>query len=612
MCGFTGFVDRNGIHSEHLQGIEQASHRLTHRGPDAHGLFTNAYLAVAHRRLSIIDVADRANQPMVSSCKRYLLVYNGEVYNYRELRQTLVQRRHSFTTESDTEVVLHHLMEFGEAGISALNGCFALAFIDLHEPSVLLVRDRFGINPLWYARQADHQLAFASEGKALVGTENMPIRSDAVKDILTFSYNPEHASIRSGVFRLPPGSYLKWPGPAEPVKWFSPAAEQASNTTASLRDAIENAVVSRLIADVPVGCFLSGGIDSSIVSAIAARHHSQLATFSVGFNAFAAYDESAAAHTVATHIGSEHHCFQMEMDDLERHAHTVLEHCDEPFADSSAIAASFLAENTAKFVKVALSGDGADELLGGYRKHRAHAFYANASALGRTLRVALLKQLAAVTTGKRSAQLGKLASVGRLSPADRYFALARFAQPNEVEALFPHASAEGENQKSVRELFRRYPEMDAVLYADQLLVLPNDMLTKVDLTSMRHSLEVRVPFLDPAVIAALQAIPVKARYSSKTGKMPLRTAFADLLPQSVFQRKKQGFEVPLAELLRTRMHGTVAQLKTSNRLKALGFDMDGIARLIKRFNEGSNDLAPLVWSLLQVEAWMSRQSNGIQ
>ncbi len=612
MCGFTGIVDRHGIRSACITGIERAAERIAHRGPNASGFFSNDQLALAHRRLSIIDPDERANQPMRSQCGRYLLVYNGEVYNYKALRRQLEQRNHSFTTESDTEVVLYHLMEFGDNGIAAFNGCFALAFIDLHEGSVLLVRDRFGINPLWYSIESEARLSFASEEKALVCTETHPVRRQALADILHFSYNPEHSSAREAIFRLPPGSYLKWPNSSTPIPWFSPTARESSMPPVPLRDALEAAVIRRLVADVPVGCFLSGGIDSSIVSALAARHHARINTFSVGFKEFAAFDESQAARTVAQHIGSTHHDFQMTLDDLERHARRVLESADEPFGDSSAIAASFLAEQTAKHVTVALSGDGADELLGGYRKHKAHAVYSGTGPVQAAAIGILLQTLARITHGKRAEQLRKLASVATLSAADRYFALARFSRPEDVAVIFPHASAEGENRHRIRSLFDRHPEKLAALYADQLMVLPNDMLTKVDLTSMRHSLEVRVPFLDPEVVVCINASPVNQRYSWQRGKQPLRTQFNDLLPASVFARKKQGFEVPLAHLLRTALHADVAGIVNSDVLNGHGFQRTGLASLVNRFVQGDDALAPLMYTLLHIETWLQRHSNGIE
>ncbi len=612
MCGFTGIVDRNGIHAEHLQGIEQASDRLTHRGPDAQGLFTNAHLAVAHRRLSIIDVADRANQPMVSPCKRYLLVYNGEVYNYRELKEDLRQRNHAFVTESDTEVVLHHLMEFGATGISALNGCFAFAFIDLATNNTLLVRDRFGINPLWYALSENGCLRFASEAKALPTLHPTDVNRDALADILTFTYNPENTSALRGMLKLPPGSYLEWPKSQKPTRWFTPYPTGVNAGQTTLRKALDTAVAQRLVADVPVGCFLSGGIDSSIVSALAVRHHAKINTFSVGFAEFSHLDETAAAETVARHIGSHHHSFHMTAEDLERHALIMLEHPDEPFADSSAIAASFLAEQTSHHVKVALSGDGADELLGGYRKHKAHALYADKSQMTRSALTALFRVLASITRGSRSSQLSKLASVGKLNPAERYFALARFTRTDDAFAVFPHTSAEGDNQKEIRRIFENYPEKRAALLSDQWMVLPNDMLTKVDLTSMRHSLEVRVPFLDPEVVKCIQSIPCAERYNWRTGKLPLHRQFNDLLPASVFERKKHGFEVPLAYILRVPLGQRLAALAHSEALLAHGFDAVGIETTVRRFNAGEAHLAPLIWTLMQVDAWLIRQSNGIQ
>lgn len=611
MCGFTGVADLNRNAPQWEERVAEAASRIQHRGPDAAGTLTNDFTTLAHRRLSIIDLDPRANQPMSSPCGRYVLVYNGEVYNYRELKNDLIRKEHVFATESDTEVVLHQMMAYGAAGIAALNGCFAFAFIDLEERSVLLVRDRFGINPLWYTIENESTLVFASEGKGLP-LQRQAINRNAIADILRFSYNPENHTALQNIHRLPPGCYLEWPNDKQPKTWFSPIDEEREQPVKSLREALETAVNMRLIADVPVGCFLSGGIDSSIVSALAARHHSGINTFSVGFERYKQLDESDAAEAVAKHIGSQHHCFQMTDEDLHRHADLLLQHSDEPFADSSAIAASFLAEKTAGHVKVALSGDGADELLGGYRKHRAHALYAGRSRFTRHTMIGVIHLLSRLLGPGRGNAFRKLASVGPLSPAERYFALARFSSKEDAFAVFPHTSAEGENQKTIRTLFDRYPEKRAVLYADQLMVLPNDMLTKVDLTSMRHSLEVRVPFLDPLVVRAVQAIHVDNRYTAQTGKLPLQAQFSDLLPPAVFAKRKMGFEVPLSHLLRSPLRDRLDRLQKSEYLAEMGIVANAVAAISLRFVQGEERLATLIWTLMQIDAWLERQTNGFQ
>jgi asparagine synthase (glutamine-hydrolysing) len=606
MCGFSGFFSTSDNALTKHTAVTEAFKRIVHRGPDAQAIFTHPKAVLAHARLAIIDPSERSDQPMVSACKRFVLVYNGEVYNYRTLRENLRKKGVEFATEGDTEVVLNHLIEFGSTGIAALNGCFALAFVDLQSSQLLLARDRMGINPLWYT-VSDDGIYFASEMKGLPIIGKKHLNRRAIRDVLEFSYNPENEGFINGFFRLPPGCLIEYPGAEHPKEWFNLNDTFMGSEKASLRSALENAVRDRLIADTPIGCFLSGGIDSSIISALAARNHRDLATFSVGFSEFPHADESAAAQRVAKHIHSRHEQFNCTLDDLAEHTDKVFGAFDDPFADSSAIATSFLSERTAKHVKVALSGDGADELFGGYRKHKAHAL---AHALPRWA-AAIGKGCIRAGARTSPSKLAKFFTAAEQPNAERYFAWARFTDANFVQALFPNKEEGGAVYQDVEASFERYPPLQAVLYSDQRMVLPGDMLTKVDLMSMHFGLEVRVPFLDSAVMLAANSLSVSEKYNRLRGKIPLRNAFADLLPPETFTRKKQGFEVPLNELLRTALTSRIERLVQSEVLIEAGFSSSAVAMHVHQFNAGQRTHLTLLYTLICIDDWLRRYATHV-
>lgn len=613
MCGFAGVVSFGETPSPVFRLGEDTGQLLAHRGPDGINYLHHERYSLVHTRLAIIDPDPRANQPMQSACKRYTLLYNGEIYNYRALRDELASIGYRFRTDSDTEVVLHFLMEHGAQAFHRLNGCFALAFIDHEAETVLLARDRMGINPLWYTTEKG-QFLFASELKALPLQTKRALHSGVLHSYLEYSYNPSHDSIVDGVFRLPPGCSITYPNEQQPRPWFNLTetyTRSASNYAAlpQLRTAMDEAVASRLLADVPVGSFLSGGVDSSIVAALAVQHKPDLNTFSVGFSDQPKFDERGAAELVAKHLNTRHHTFDCTAEVLAEHAHHFLEALDEPFADSSGIAMSFLSSQTKDFVKVALSGDGADELFGGYRKHRAHAL-ASRNGLSRISPiVSAFSQLFKSQT--KGGGLAKFADALALSSKERYLFWARFNDRSVVEQLFKHRLSEQSFEKELSQLFNDFAEVDAVLLADQRMVLPYDMLTKVDLMSMRYGLEVRVPFLDPQVLALANAWPAELKYNRKTGKIPLRQAFSDLLPASTFARSKQGFEIPVEWLLTRPLASAVQALKNSELLGAIDLEVSKINAIVMRFQAGDRKNTTLVWTLLVLHHWLKKNHSRL-
>lgn len=599
MCGFTGTW--NGSNES---TVERCLKVLSHRGPDSQNLTKAPLFSVGHCRLAVIAPDATGEQPMWDNDKRFLLAYNGEIYNYRELRVELRNLGHQFTTQTDTEVLLYALKEWGHEAISKLNGCFAFAFIDAIRNTVLLARDQAGIKPLYYMKDGE-TLHFASELKALPLSSRPAINKQALGHFLQYTYTSEKETIYDGVFKLQAGHYLELPSDGIPLPWFKlKPSFTAPPAPFRLDSLLETAVQDRLIADVPLGSFLSGGMDSSIIAALAAKNVQSLSTFSIGFQGKDFLDETEDAKRVADHIGSDHHAFQLTLQDLEEHTSTFFDALDEPFADSSAIAVSYLSNQTKKHVTVALSGDGADELFGGYRKHQAHALAS--SVKGQLLPSGLGKLIPGTSTredkrGNLKRQLDRFDQAKKLGEKERYFYLARFSAQKNVQSIlsFPLIDLE-------------YPQLEdqlnSVLLQDQQRVLPSDMLHKVDLLSMRHALEVRTPFLDKRVIYYANALPSIKKFNAKEGKLPLRKAFHSLLPEFVFEKKKHGFEIPLESLLRGPLLPKVQALVNNESFSPTFFNLSAINGYLNAFLDGQNEHTTLVWSLLVFAEWDRKET----
>ena len=548
MCGIVGIkkFKSKPTKADELR-VDNALPTQHHRGPDHSGSLNIGNTVLGHNRLAIIDTKERSNQPFLDSTGRYSIIFNGEIYNYQELKNALLKLNYQFQTSSDTEVLLYHLIEHGTDGIENLEGCFAFAFYDKEEDELLLVRDRMGINPVLFSIGED-QVSFSSELNAfkwLIDDHN--IDDVALSHYFRFTYIPAPRSILRQVQKLMPGHFLRVQGADFDIvnynkeEQVSLDLEDYDSLKKELRVRVERAVISRLNADVPLGTFLSGGVDSSIVSAIAADFKTELSTFSIGFEEHEFYDESKYAQQVAEHIGSRHHAISLSNDRVITELPQVLNNFDEPFADSSAIAMYFLSQEASKHLTVCLSGDGADELFGGYNKHTAFIKSKNPG---------LMLSLASKLVGdnrdsSRSSwysnkvrQLQKFKKLQSLKWPDNYWFLASFISENEYKSIL---------KRSIFELpeLGQEESLNNFLRMDQTYVLTNDMLKKVDLMSMASSLEVRVPFLAREVISFANAIPEKYKNDGEVGKRILKEAFSDLLPQEVFSRSKKGFEVPL-------------------------------------------------------------------
>lgn len=622
MCGITGGYYKKELPAREV--LERSVSAISSRGPDNQALLTHGSVFLGHRRLSILDVRAAANQPFFSSDERYALIFNGEIYNFREIRDTLAAKGRTFRTTGDTEVLLYAWMEYGADCLELLNGFFAFAILDTVTGRIFAARDRLGIKPLHYYED-DDKVLFASEVKALY-----PLGIDRSIDYQTLAtyfqlnYIPAPYGIYKKLRKLPPGHYMEiadgrltitkyysLPHPAVPP---SPVSyDEAKKELASLLD---EAVRMRLVSDVPLGTFLSGGIDSSIITSLAARHRDHLNTFSIGFRDNAFFDETHYAELVADRLKTNHRVFKLSNDDLLDSMTGMLAYIDEPFADSSALLVNLLSRHTREHVTVALSGDGGDELFAGYNKHygewrmrRGGAAAGIVSAL-----LPLWKRLPKSRhsgTGNRIRQFERFAEGMRLSEGERYWRWCSFVSPDDSIAYFRDPAQLNPEELEMRrrrytQLLRPDGDLNDNLYADTQLVLPYDMLTKVDLMSMANSLEVRVPLLDHRIAEFAFRLPVEYKINGAMKKRILQDAFRDELPAALYNRPKKGFEVPLLQWFRRELRSLIEDdlLEDSYIKDQQIFNLHFIRGLKKRlFSRDPGDVHAQIWALIVFQSW---------
>ncbi len=621
MCGIAGII---AIHENGRRSFGQlpgALKTLAKRGPDHEGLFENEHVALGHRRLSILDLSMEASQPMHSSNGRYVIIFNGEIFNYKELKSQLVKDGFAFTTGSDTEVLLNLYIAHGAECINQLNGFFSFCIYDKEEKKGIIVRDRYGIKPLVYYQQ-DYSIFFASELKALVSM-GIPklLNQDVLPYYFSLGYIPAPNSIYKNVFKLEPGNYIEFKvGAGTEVKKYYDlpfrTVPDASNINyeeakAHLRKLISDAVKIRLVADVPVGAFLSGGVDSSIICAAASEHTSKLHTFSIGFSGNSYIDEGKYAKMVAEHLGTTHTLFDLDEDEMLNDLENVLNYLDEPFADSSSIAVYALSKLTSEKVKVSLSGDGGDELFAGYRKHKAEwmiRHQAGKRRLGRML-APIVKNVAGSrenSAGDLLRKIRKFSEIASKGPQGRYLHLASFVPSDELDWL--HIGKFNNNLR-IR-ISERGNDLSDFLWNDIKLVLSNDMLHKVDMMSMANSLEVRVPLLDYRIVDYVNGLPDSFKIDKNRAKKLLWDCYSDKLPAEIYERRKMGFEVPMEKWLRGRMQPMLADLTSSNKMNHQLIDLSYIEKLLRGLNNKGeiSNLGFRLWSILVFQYWFLKNN----
>jgi asparagine synthase (glutamine-hydrolysing) len=643
MCGIAGLVDRRQRLSPEaltrlVQGMTDA---IAHRGPDGEGIWIDAEAGVGlgHRRLAIIDVSPLGAQPMASACGRWVGTYNGEIYNFAELRADLERAGATFRGHSDTEVALEGFARWGvEATIARCVGMFAWALWDRKTRTFRLIRDRLGVKPLYYAHDGD-RLLFGSELKALRAVANWrpTVDRDALAGYARHGYVAAPRTIYAEARKLPGGHILEWaPGSAPKSSAYWDAREAATRGRAAwgrpldetealarLENLLEDAVAKRLVSDVPLGAFLSGGIDSSLVVALMQKRGAARAkTFTIGF-AEAGYDEAAHAKAVATHLGTEHTELYVE----PRHALAVVpklaDMYDEPFADSSQIPTYLVSEMTRKHVTVALSGDGGDELFAGYNRYVwAERLWSYLAPIPVPLRAAAAAVLARVPAGaagflarlvpgksrpvRPHEKLAKLAEILRLDGIDAVYRRLVSQWPD-PEALVPGARVP-EGPLSDPTIARDFPEpVGRMQLLDTLTYLPDDILAKVDRATMAVGLEGREPLLDHRLLEFAWSLPPSFKLRGGVGKRPLRQILAKHVPPALFERPKMGFGVPIDSWLRGPLRDWAEDLLDEKRMLADGlFDPASVRAAWVQHLSGARENHYPLWTVLMAQAWARR------
>jgi asparagine synthase (glutamine-hydrolysing) len=619
VCGITGIFSHSGEAKGLLDRVKEATAAMHHRGPDNQAYFSDTHALFGHARLSIIDTSKASDQPFYSDDKRYVMVYNGEFFNYKEHRDALQKKGVALHTSGDTEVLLKLYITQGESFLENVNGFFAFAIYDTQEKSIFIARDRFGIKPLFYKADTS-KLFFASEMKALL---KYPIEKKldqtSLLEYLQLTYVPAPYTMLEGVLKFPAGHCARLkPGQVLEFKRYCKEAYPQptsdityTNAKKTYYDLLDDAVQKRLIADVPLGTFLSGGLDSSAVSAIAAIHKPDLMTFSIGYKNEPVFDESYYAELVSKKLKTNHHTFMLDNRDLFDELFKVLDATDEPFGDSSAIPMHILSRKTRGHVTVALSGDAGDELMGGYNKHKAEFRVRNSMLLNPALMATapflkMLPQSRNSKLGNIARQGLKLAEGAGMNEKDRYWRWASFAKEQEVMRLLNPADS-ADYQKRKQEIVASVnSDFNSVLYTDVKLVLQNDMLVKVDTMSMANSLEVRSPLLDYRLVDFLFSLPVSYKISKTDQKKILRDSVAHLLPTEVINRKKHGFEVPLLKWFQNELKNRIENDWINDKVisEQRIFNTQGIKILKnKLYSNNPGDSVARIWALISFQNW---------
>ena len=593
MCGITGIVS-----PKNKASVEEMTRAILHRGPDDEGYFKDEHVALGMRRLSIIDLA-RGKQPITSTDGRFLIFFNGEIYNYKELKEDLGD--YEFKTNSDTEVILAGFIKWGEEVLSRLRGMFVFCIYDMKESKLFLARDFFGIKPLYYLKERSKIVAFSSEIKSfLTLPEFKPeVNNAAVFNYLSFQYNPLEETFFKNVFKLPSAHYMTIDaktGTAEIKRYWQFQFKQNNtlnekNTSEKILETMKDSVAHHMIADVPVGSFLSGGIDSSIIATLIQkiRGDKKIKTFTVGFDSLS---EGREARETSEPLGTDHREITVGSEEYFKSLPKVVWHFDEPVADPSAVGLYFLAQEAAKSVKVVLSGEGSDELFGGYNIYLEPFARRWISWLPRVILQALAKM---PFRGKNYAEraLSKL--------EDRYIGNASVFPENEVKRLWKDRMSRF-NLDSLYEKVRDLSDSTKMQYIDIHTWLVGDILAKADKMTMAHSLELRVPFLDTEVARLAATLPDRFKWRSGVTKYLLREAFKKVLPESVRSRKKLGFPTPVRDWF-TRDRKDVYDTILNNSYIKSHMNVRYVVQMIEDHTEKRADNSRKIYLLLMLAIW---------
>lgn len=615
MCGITGIYNFRSNASVNRLAVECMTRILAHRGPDDEGLYFDGALGLGHKRLSILDLSERGHQPMITPDRRFVITYNGEIYNYLELRKDLEANGYFFRTNTDTEVILALYLQEGIECLNRLNGMFAFAIWDSVNRSLLLARDRVGIKPLYYAETSDG-VVFSSEIKALFYSQQVSpkVNVPLINTYLTFGYVPEEETLFEGIRKLLPG-YCLWitsKGIKSIQYWdlkYAPNFRRSPRETAEqLRELLLDAVRIHMRSDVPVGVFLSGGLDSSsTVALLTETGFHNIKTFSVAYKEGAQYDETHYARLVAEHFKTDHHVLYVDPSHFLTFIPSYVWHMDEPVTEAAAISLYFIAKQLREHVKVALSGEGADELFAGYDIYRYMQWIEVYRKLPEVLRLRLLEPILS-TIG--SEKIKKYLWLARKPLEERYRGVSlhddRYKNILYTDDFWAVIVA-NPNYNPLAKYFtktRKFDILTRMLYCDLKTWLVDDLLIKADKMTMANSVELRVPFLDYRIIEYAATIPSNMKLRGGNVKWILKSAMKDQLPKEILTRGKLGFPTPLALMFQKNLSDYLCDLLLSQRcLSRSYFKRQAVERLIEEHIEKKKDHHRILWQLVVLEEW---------
>ncbi len=623
MCGITGFVRNDGKPVDEAL-LARMNEAIRHRGPDEDGFYVNGSVGLAMRRLAIIDLKG-GQQPIHNRDRTAWIIFNGEIYNYLELREKLEKLGHTFYTNSDTEAIVHAYDQYGSDCPKHLRGMFAFAIWNERDQELFLARDRVGKKPLLYAL-VNGQLIFASEFSALLLHPDVSrdVEPEALDYYLSYMCIPAPLTAYRAIRKLEPGHWLRWrKGEIQIERYWQPdftkklaidEEEAGERTVEILRDAVR----VRLMSEVPLGAFLSGGIDSSAVVALMSQESSErVKTFSIGFDE-QDFSELHHARRIAEHVGADHHEFIVRPDAVEV-LPTLVEHYGEPYADSSAVPTYYVAKETRKHVTVALNGDGGDESFAGYERYIAMGITEKYRRVPSFLRESLIKEtvnLIPTSPTKRS----RVSSAKRMLDAVSQPRVNRYARWVSVfndeskrplySDFFREQTMAADPTGLLETWFKRANGigiLDAMLLTDQMTYLPNDLLVKVDIATMAVSLEARSPFLDHHVIEFAASLPQNLKARRLTTKYLLKKVLRKLLPSENLNRRKMGFGVPIGHWFRGKMQPFLREVVLSDKALRRGlFNPEAVKQLVELHARGERDYSHQLWTLLMLELWFNR------
>ncbi len=614
MCGICGFISLRENLEQKKPLIRKMCSLLTHRGPDEEGFYFKGNVALGHRRLSIIDLSG-GQQPMGNDDGTIWIVYNGEIYNFPEIKLDLEKKGVRFKTRSDTEVILKGYELLGTDILDHLNGMFSFAIWDEKEKRLFAARDRLGKKPFYYHFDGK-RLIFASELKSIIVHPDVPrkINSEAVDKFFSYNFIPAPLTIFKDIYKLRPGHYLLWENGQLTVRQYWDVKYKSDHVYKTEYDYVEHlyevlkaSVKRRLISDVPLGAFLSGGMDSSvIVGLMSLINEKPVKTFTIGFEE-QGYSEIDDARLIADHFHTEHHEFRVKSEAIDLVPRLVW-HFDEPFADSSAIPTYYVSKIARENVTVILSGDGGDELFAGYNRYTNRDLYAGYKKIPRIFREGIVGPVARAIpfqlTGRNF--LLELSLLERKENFE-WIEIYPYIKSELYSSDFKKVSKTINHPNSVIHYWKNMPDsplLSQMQYSDTKVYLPEDILTKVDRMSMANSLETRAPLLDYEVVEFAANIPARMHFSDGKGKYVLRKMARKFLPEQIFQKKKQGFAIPANEWFRNELWDMTSDLLTGQRFQSRGyFDSRNVSKILQEHKKGKRDYSTWLWCLLNFELW---------